>query len=276
MKNKFLIGEMSKLHNTPVKTLRYYDEIGLFKPMETDSNNGYRYYSTDQFEQLNTINYLKALGVSLKEIKEQLEKRDMDSFIQLLTKERAAAENQIKKLERIRDTFDSRIIEIQNAKKIDDSQIGVVLFKHLEKRRILRLHNRFASNPELELNLRQLENISNRMSSIFIGGVGLTVAQSDLLQNRFNEYNSIFILLEQETESMELVDILQEGDYACIYFRGSHQDSPVYYNKLLKEIQQQGAAIIGDAIERTIIDSYISNNKADHLNEIQIPITFPT
>jgi len=56
MKNRFSIGEMSILHNVPVKTLRYYDEIGLFKPIEVDSNNRYRYYSTEQFEQLNTIN----------------------------------------------------------------------------------------------------------------------------------------------------------------------------------------------------------------------------
>ncbi|WP_230591222.1 MerR family transcriptional regulator [Lysinibacillus sphaericus] len=69
MKNRFSIGEMAKLHKTTIKTLRYYDEIDLLKPMYTDKNNGYRYYSTEQFEQLNTIHYLKELGFSLKEIK---------------------------------------------------------------------------------------------------------------------------------------------------------------------------------------------------------------
>ncbi|MCR8643239.1 MerR family transcriptional regulator [Paenibacillus sp. N1-5-1-14] len=274
MKNKFLIGEMSKLHNTPVKTLRYYDEIGLFKPIEIDESNGYRYYSTDQFEQLNTINYLKALGVSLKEIKEQLEKRDMDSFIQLLTKEREAADRHIKRLERIRDTFDKRITEIQQARNIGESQIDSVHFKHIERRCILRLHNRFASEPELELNLRQLENGSTRVSSIFIGGVGLTIAQSDLVKHKFNEYNSIFILLEQEIETSELLDHFPGGEYACVYYRGTHQDSPKYYRMLLTEIEKQGAEIIGDAIERTVIDAYISNNKEDHLNELQIPIRY--
>ena len=58
MKNRFSIGEMSKLHNTTIKTLRYYDEIGLLEPIQIDENNGYRYYSTEQFEQLNIINYL--------------------------------------------------------------------------------------------------------------------------------------------------------------------------------------------------------------------------
>lgn len=81
MKNRFTIGEMSKLHNVPIKTLRYYDEIGLFKPIKVDKCSGYRYYSTEQFEQLNTIKYLKFLGFSLKEIKKHLETRDVRDFI---------------------------------------------------------------------------------------------------------------------------------------------------------------------------------------------------
>ncbi len=80
MKNRFSIGEMAKLHNTTIKTLRYYDEIGLLKPIDTDPNNGYRYYSTEQFEQLNTIQYLKEIGFTLKEIKRHLDHRILMVF----------------------------------------------------------------------------------------------------------------------------------------------------------------------------------------------------
>jgi len=88
MKNKFTIGEISKLHNIPVKTLRYYDEIGLFKPIEINEKTGYRYYSIEQFEHLNTINYLKYLGIPLKEIKEHLDRRNIDLFLDLLKKQK--------------------------------------------------------------------------------------------------------------------------------------------------------------------------------------------
>ena len=40
---KYKISEFSKLVNVPVKTLRYYDEIGLFKPEEVDIFSNYRY-----------------------------------------------------------------------------------------------------------------------------------------------------------------------------------------------------------------------------------------
>ena len=67
MKNLFSIGEVARLFDINVKTLRYYDETGLLKPEKVNPKTGYRYYSTRQFERLNTIMYLKALQVPLSE-----------------------------------------------------------------------------------------------------------------------------------------------------------------------------------------------------------------
>ena len=72
MKEFFTIGEISKLFNINKKTLRYYDEIDLFKPSYVDKNNKYRYYSIDQFECLETIQYMKELGLTLNKIKYHL------------------------------------------------------------------------------------------------------------------------------------------------------------------------------------------------------------
>ncbi|WP_409343899.1 MerR family transcriptional regulator [Paenibacillus sp. MBLB4367] len=271
MKNKFSIGEMSKLHNTPVKTLRYYDEIDLFRPIETDPNSGYRYYSTEQFEHLNTINYLKALGVPLKDIRLQLESRDMQAFIDLLKREKENTERKIKDLEGIRSRFDNRIAELERAKRIDD--LEVVHVRHIEERKIVSLRTSIGSEPELELSLRRLENLTRRTSSIFIGGVGLTICKEDVLRYKVDRYNSIFILTEQEVHDETFVSALPKGDYACIYFRGNHTDALRYYRLLLRFMGDNRLSIAGDAIERTIIDPFISRNKEDHLTEIQIPVT---
>jgi hypothetical protein len=63
------IGEFSKLSGVPIRTLRYYDEIDLFKPAEIDLFTDYRYYKEEQIEVLNLINNLKDVGFSLEEIK---------------------------------------------------------------------------------------------------------------------------------------------------------------------------------------------------------------
>lgn len=70
----YKIGEFSKLVNVPVKTLRYYDEINLFKPQEIDLFSGYRYYSEKEIEDLEVILSLKEVGFRLEEIKKILEK----------------------------------------------------------------------------------------------------------------------------------------------------------------------------------------------------------
>ncbi|MEO0376820.1 MAG: MerR family transcriptional regulator [Cyanobacteria bacterium P01_A01_bin.17] len=57
----FRIGEFSKIAQVPASLLRYYDDIGLFKPMECDRNTSYRYYSVQQLTKLNRILALKDL-----------------------------------------------------------------------------------------------------------------------------------------------------------------------------------------------------------------------
>src|SRR4030042_852921 len=64
----FKIGDFSRLSFITVKTLRYYDEIGLLKPVKVDQFTGYRYYSADQLPRLNYIVALKDLGLSLEDI----------------------------------------------------------------------------------------------------------------------------------------------------------------------------------------------------------------
>ncbi|MDF1508914.1 MerR family transcriptional regulator [Robertmurraya sp. DFI.2.37] len=270
MKNKFSIGEMAKLHNTTIKTLRYYDEIDLLKPIYTNRDNGYRYYSTEQFEHLNTIQYLKELGFALKDIKRHLEQRNIDDFLKLLEEQKRITEEKIKELTRIKDRFQNRIKDIKLAREV--KEVGFPFIKKLAERRIVRLMDTISSEPELEVSLRRLENQANKNSSIFIGGVGLTVGIDDIVNHKFDEYNSIFNILEKEDIQSSFVTTLAEGMYACIFYNGNHSDSPAYYRYLLKYIHDNGFEVSGDSIERTIIDHYISGNKKDYLTEIQIPI----
>lgn len=62
------IGEFSKMGMTTVKTLRYYDEIGLLRPRQVDDFTGYRFYETDQLFQLHRIQALRQAGLSISEI----------------------------------------------------------------------------------------------------------------------------------------------------------------------------------------------------------------
>src|SRR5438132_750961 len=67
------IGDFSRLGRVTVKALRFYDEIGLLKPVHVDEWSNYRYYSADQLGRLNRILALKDLGIPLEEIGRLLE-----------------------------------------------------------------------------------------------------------------------------------------------------------------------------------------------------------
>jgi len=64
----FRIGEFSKIAQVSGRLLRYYDTLGLFTPIWTDPETGYRYYSAKQLPELNRILALKELGLTLEQI----------------------------------------------------------------------------------------------------------------------------------------------------------------------------------------------------------------
>lgn len=270
MKTYFSIGEMSKLHNTPVKTLRYYDEIGLLKPVKVNEANKYRYYSIEQFEQLHTIHYLKFLGLSLKEIRQHLEVRDVTAFLELLKKQKELTESAIHRLETIRDQFSKRIDEVERFTNMDTIEQPFLI--SLPARAIVRWQGSIHFEYEWELALQKLVGQIKGRPALFIGKVGLTVARENLSARAFNEYNSVFIFLEEATAALEHVHFLPAGDYACIPYRGNHSSSAPHYTKLLQFISGSGYQIAGDSIERTVINQYITTDNEKYITEIQIPV----
>lgn len=74
----YRIGEFSKKVDVPIKTLRYYDEIGLFKPSYIEESTNYRYYEEEQIAEIQYIMSLKELNLSLAEIKEYVKNHNME------------------------------------------------------------------------------------------------------------------------------------------------------------------------------------------------------
>lgn len=71
------VSQVAKLTGISIRTLQYYDEIGLLKPSELTSS-GYRLYDEEALQTLQQILFFKELGFPLKEIREILEKPDFD------------------------------------------------------------------------------------------------------------------------------------------------------------------------------------------------------
>lgn len=67
----YSIGKLAKLNNITVRTLRYYDEVGLLKPTKIEES-GHRYYDSQAALKLHNIIMLKEIGFELETIHEIL------------------------------------------------------------------------------------------------------------------------------------------------------------------------------------------------------------
>lgn len=74
------IKQVSKLSGASVRTLQYYDNIHLLTPSQRTAS-GYRLYSDDDIAKLQQILFLKALGFSLKDIRELISHPDSNQSL---------------------------------------------------------------------------------------------------------------------------------------------------------------------------------------------------
>ena len=74
---KYSIRELSNLAGVSARTLRYYDEIGLLKPLDV-SEAGYRYYGEKEVTLLQQILFYRERGFDLKSIQKILYQDDFD------------------------------------------------------------------------------------------------------------------------------------------------------------------------------------------------------
>ena len=111
----YRIGEFSKLTSIPIRTLRYYDSIDLFKPSEVDLFTSYRYYKEEQVKDLELINELKEVGFTLEEIRDHWNHFNEELFLkrkEKLLKEIELKNEAIKKTDILRSKLkDGKIID---------------------------------------------------------------------------------------------------------------------------------------------------------------------
>jgi len=69
MEKLLTIGQLAKICKVTPRAVRFYEEVGLLTPNETDAQTNYRYYSQEGVDQLRKILYLKELGLTLDDIK---------------------------------------------------------------------------------------------------------------------------------------------------------------------------------------------------------------
>ncbi len=156
MKQQYSIKQIADLAGVSIRTLRYYDEIGLLTPAYR-SESGYRYYDRKELLILQQILFYKSFGISLLEIKEILLDPQFD-LLTALEKHKKKLEAQQKHFQVLIATINNTIQELQKNIMMKDEEI----YEGFEPKKIKALRqeviNRWGANEleEAENNIRQL------------------------------------------------------------------------------------------------------------------------
>lgn len=267
------IGDMAKLFNTSVRTLRYYGERGLLSPEFVDERTGYRYYSVAQFERMNTIKYLRALDVPLEKIADFFADRDVSSMLSIFTEQLAEVRAKQVMLSQVERKIKSRIAQIESAQT---SRVGTPVLRTIKARTAVVLERSFGPDADLEPLLRSLGREFHLEEAIFLGKVGVSVARENLAAGSFGRLSSVFVALEAGEGvpagcAASALRTLPDGEWACLSFHGTHRAAASHYAELCRWVRGEGLEIAGDSVEITIIDAGMTSDEAQYLTEIQIP-----
>lgn len=266
------IGQVAKLSNISVGSLRHYEKLGLLVPEYIDENTGYRYYSIRQFECLNTIRYLRVLGMPLPEIAGFLHNRNLGKIQEMLSQQKEEVIRRQEELRRVERKIENRLEQIHDALSSEKEKIRL---KTLPPRRIAWLRTDLSiesyQDPDFEASIRQLERQQGE-PVVFLGKVGVGIPKDWLDSGRYDRYGMVFLILDEEDQYSGDVEELPGETCATVCFQGSHMDAPAHYKRLCGYIAEHGWEIAGFSKEVTLIDYGFTNDPGQFVTEIQIPV----
>ena len=250
MKKYFTIGEISKLFNIPIKTLRYYNEIGLLTPAYTNPDNNYRYYSVEQFIIIiDIIRNSKMMGLSLEEIRHNINARySISDNIQILDKQIDSFENNFKRLMRIKESMESRR---KTYKQIASISMNQVYISYEKERKYLSYDYVSENIDEQEINFRKviLEAgcLQDEVYSIFGTGARYDtyVKEGKIINPDIRYY--------VDNEELRRCNVLPEGNYVTVVFDDNAYNKYKYYEMILSYVKSNNIEVVGDFNETWII-----------------------
>lgn len=156
------IGELSKLCNISVKTLRYYDVEGLLIPDKIDEFTGYRYYSASKLEDCYRIIALKELGFSLDEIRVQLSTNDNEKIT-------AALNAKLTELQALIQTTQTQLRTIESIKNNlteGESKMFNIIVRATDEMRVAYIRKNYLSKADA---FDDIEKIKSNLPKTILG-----------------------------------------------------------------------------------------------------------
>lgn len=117
----YTVNKLAKLSGVSVRTLHFYDEIGLLQPAYHGENK-YRYYEEEQLLKLQQILFYRELGFQLNDIQRILNSEDFD-IIESLNSHKAILKKDRDRTDNLIQTIDKTIAHLRGKEKMKDEEL---------------------------------------------------------------------------------------------------------------------------------------------------------
>lgn len=266
IKKYFTTGEFAKLCHVKKQTLFHYDEIGLLSP-EIKKENGYRYYSYNQFELFQVIGLFKEVGVPLKRIKQLLKGKTPEDIVALLKEKSFEIENKIKKFKHLQTIIQTKVKLTEQALETDFSSVS---FQYLEEEKFMISRNTLnlperkyiAAISEL-IRYVQLHELDEGYP---VGGI---FAREQILKKDFYNYRHFYIKVQEGIEKINY-HVRPKGLYAVGYQKGDEAEDA--YRRIIQFIEKNRMRMGEYAYEEYMLDEVVVDGLENQITKILLQV----
>jgi len=281
MKNNnelYSIGEISKLCHIPIKTIRYYDEIGLLKPTSIDSDTSYRYYSLERALKIMIIKEYRSLGFPLKKIELLMKQGNLSLLVNEMEKQLNDVQKEMKSLIQRRNKISRLIKQVKahsflpqkRTKNINEDELEI---KKISKFKVMYIRYRGVHNQNHFIKrYSQLINLVNQ-NNLYRTGPLMAIFYDHYKKYDYNNAD-IEVCVPIAGTIDDCPNVREYGGFTavtCIHF-GSYEHLIQSYKKAMSFIKNNQYEYVVPTTERYIIDAGYTNIEEKFVTEIILPV----
>lgn len=268
LQNTFSTGEFAALCGVTKHTLFHYDKIGIFSP-EIKRENGYRYYTTAQYDTFLVISILRELGMPLQQIKEYLGRRSPEEFLQLIEEETRLIDQKIDQLRKNKHLMHQRAAYAREALAHPPGEI--TLRREPEEFLVTTGELDLPSEDDkgVVLAFSELIQSCEQLGVDAFYTVGGMVDPVQIRAGKCGEYSHYYVRLCEPSNSATVIQ-KPAGVYLTAYHQGYYGSTLPTYQRLLTFGAQKGLSLIGPFYEDVLLDELALKDSDEYVLKISI------
>ncbi|EGP4932901.1 MerR family transcriptional regulator [Enterococcus faecium] len=257
------IKEVSQMYSITSHTLRYYEKIGLLSPKYAE--NGYRQYTYEDLERLNTIRDLRFFNLSLEEIRNYLDQKNKALTKEMLQFEIVNVREQINVLKEKEHFLNERLELIELAEKKKTLTVEIVTHP---PRQIILSRQTDTTGKNLYLELKKLHKLFEKN----LHANNQNVFGTRMTPNGDGFRHQVFYCLDGE-QALEHSTTLLAGDYLTICYSGTYKNRDLALKLLKNYLEEHQLKSIGPFYEFYLLDFHETNFPEEYISEIEIQLS---